>query len=616
MKLEKILSLLNSFEKNSLLKIIDSIVSSKPQNIKQINEILSEGNKDIRSLDNEIVSKVFKLIEEEFTSFLKNEFIKTTSQLDIITDIIIKDGNSLMRQEWFSKLYDKEIKLIEQKVKTLKENIFNEKSDLEDYRKRDYIIYKKCLETAYSNDLLNNQDKKITQEEQSVLLTLATQLELSQEEVKLLNYSILKIEKQQIENIINDLKNIGVLFFSKKNNMVYIADEIIKILRNIRGKEVADKYFRRVLRNLSNTQINLICKKHNLDSKLLIDEKIKQIINTSPSFTGVLSNDIFKEGIKLTERKAFFNEFCEKSLQINSNLKGSTLEEKISSLIIYFENIEKDEKIGISIDGFDKLLSDIKNQIPKVNEIIKTEFELQDDNVLLSSFLLNYNIKPRDIIELIPQDDLLNFCKTAEIKTRGDLISNILEAYKDSENLYLENYVNIAFRDLNTLKENGLVIKEAEIGLKFEELTRKIFETLGFIIDEDLRKKINTNKDIIDILINLGNDELIIIECKTVKESGYNKFSTVSRQLKSYINTATKNNFKVIKSLLVAPEFSDDFIKECGLDYELNLSLIDAKSLINIMEAFKKSKLKVFPYNLLMRDVLIQEERIIKSISK
>jgi hypothetical protein len=100
------------------------------------------------------------------------------------------------------------------------------------------------------------------------------------------------------------------------------------------------------------------------------------------------------------------------------------------------------------------------------------------------------------------------------------------------------------------------------------------------------------------------------------KRDHFNKFSTVSRQLKSYIITATKNNFKVIKSLLVAPEFSDDFIKECGLDYELNLSLIDAKSLINIMEAFKKSKLKVFPYNLLMRDVLIQEERIIKSISK
>jgi hypothetical protein len=34
---------------------------------------------------------------------------------------------------------------------------------------------------------------------------------------------------------------------------------------------------------------------------------------------------------------------CEEGLSI-SNLKGSTLEDKISSLITYFENIDKDER--------------------------------------------------------------------------------------------------------------------------------------------------------------------------------------------------------------------------------------------------------------------------------
>jgi hypothetical protein len=32
------------------------------------------------------------------------------------------------------------------------------------------------------------------------------------------------------------------------------------------------------------------------------------------------------------------------------------------------------------------------------------------------------------------------------------------------------------------------------------------------------------------------------------------------------MSLAEKNNYKVIKSLLVAPEFSDDFIKDCGLE--------------------------------------------------
>ncbi len=73
----------------------------------------------------------------------------------------------------------------------------------------------------------------------------------------------------------------------------------------------------------------------------------------------------------------------------------------------------------------------------------------------------------------------------------------------------------------------------------------------------------------------------------------------------------------MIKSLLVAPDFSDEFVNDCELEYDLNLSLITASSLINILEGFKNSgKHKKFPYKLLMRDVLIKEDRILKAISR
>lgn len=119
-----------------------------------------------------------------------------------------------------------------------------------------------------------------------------------------------------------------------------------------------------------------------------------------------------------------------------------------------------------------------------------------------------------------------------------------------------------------------------------------------------------------DLLINLGNNEIIIIECKTIKESGYNKFSSVSRQIKSYVELAKKNGLTIVKSLLVAPDFSDDFINECDLEFEINLSLITASSLANILDGFRNSKLEQFPYQLLLKDVLIKEERILKAISK
>lgn len=616
MKLELILDKLNSFEKNSFLNIIDHI-RKNPKNVEKVDKILdAETNPDLKNVDSINIAKVFNLIQDEFAEYVRKEFVNTASQLDILTDIIIRDGNCIMRQDWFSRLYDAELKKIEKKVKALEKSFESDKSGVDEQRKRDYKIYKECLQTAYLNDDEKQFDRKITEDELSILLTLSNQLELSQEEIKLINYIIVPIKKQLIDIVINELKNVGVLFCSKKHNTVYVADEVVRVLRKVRGKEIADKFFRRVLRLIREPQINLICKKHNIDWRQPYEQKIKEVINEGISFSGVLSNDIFKDGTKVTEKKKVINDLCDKGLSISPALKGAALEDKIGNLIKYFEDVEKDEKVGISIDGYEKLLLDMSGILSKLNAQIKDEFELQPEYILSGTLLLDYNIKPRDVLEIILTDDLEKFCKKREIKTRGNLIANILDAYKDSENLYLENYENIGFRNLSALKENDIRLKEGELGIKFENLTKSIFSKLGFNVDENIRKKLNTKKDKIDILLNLGNNDLILVECKTVKESGYNKFSSVSRQLKAYANLAESHEFKIVKSLLVAPEFSDDFVSDTELETELNLSLITASSLINILKGFKKSKRKGFPHVLLMRDVLIQEDRILKAIKK
>jgi hypothetical protein len=617
MKLANILDNLGSLEKNSFIKVIDNIIVNNPKNLKEIDKILSDTDKGLKSADSQNIAKIFGLIENEFTETIRDEFIDTSSQLDILIDIIIRDGNCIIKQDWFSRLYEVEIKKLKKKIKELDKNLKKPNIDLTQGRNRDYKIYYECVYTAHFNDTTNNRESKITDDELSILITLGKELGLSQEEIKLINYTVIPINLLGIDKVINSLKNIGVLFYSKKQNTVYIADEMVRILRIIRGKEIADKYLRRILRILRTPEINLIAKKHNIDRKLDSEGKIKEIINEGVSITSVLSNDMFKENTTLTNKKNNLNELWNNGLNQKSSLKGTTLEDKIENLISYFEIREKDEKVGISIDGFEKLLIELNETLPELNKQIKDAFEIQNEFVLKSSLLLNYNIKPRDILDLISIKQIVKFCKERGIKTRGDEILNILENYKDAENLYLENFVNIGFRDYNLLKENGISIKESGLGLKFEDLTKTIFTKLGFNVDEDLKKKLNTRKDKIDVLINLGNNELILIECKTVKESGYNKFSSVSRQLKSYNNLAKINDYKVIKLLLIAPEFSDDFVNDCELEYDLNLSLMTASSLIKILEGFKKSKKhKQFPYKLLMRDVLIKEDRILKAISR
>jgi len=617
MKLEKILDNLGSLEKNSFIKIIDSIISKSPKNSKEIEKILSVSDKGLKSVDSQNIATIFSLIEEEFTENIKSEFVDTSSQLDILVDIITRDGNNIMKQDWFSRLYELELKKLKKKISELRISINSDRSDLSQERKRDYIIYQSCVNTAYFNDLANNREPKISDDELSILVTLAKKLELSQEENKLINYMIVPVKQLDINIIINNLKNLGVIFYSKKHNTIFVADEIVRILRKFRGKEIADKYLRRILRVLKVPEINLIAKRHNINRKLSNEEKAKAILQDGITLTSILTSEVYKDGTKITEKKKFINELWGKRLNIKPSLKGVTLEDKIANLITYFENRERDEKVGISIDGYEKMLFELNETLPKLNKQIREAFELQDEFVLKSDFLIDYNIKPRDILDLISEKDILDFCTERNIKNRGDRILNILANYKDSENLYLENFENIGYRKYNELKENGIIIKESEIGIKFEELTKTILGKLGFNVDEKLRKTLNTKKDKIDIVVNLGNNELIIIECKTIKESGYNKFSSVSRQVKSYNNLAKKNGFEVRKLLLIAPDFSDEFVEDCELDVELDLSLLKASSLINILDGYKKStKYKQFPYKLLMRDVLINADRIIKAISK
>lgn len=618
MKLEKILDNLNSLEKNSFIKIIDNIIANNPKNGKQVDKILSESDKSgLKHLDNVIISKIFGLVEDEFARQIKIEFINTSSQLDILTDIIVRDGNCIMKQDWFSRLYETEIKHINKKIKELQNDVENPKSDISPSRRRDYKIYKACVDTAFNNDVDNNREAKITDDELSILLTLSKQLGLSKEEVKLINYLIIPAKKAEVDDVISYLKNLGIIFYSKKTSTIFVADEMVRLIRKVRGKEVADKFFRRILRSFREPQINLICKCHNIDRKQSLELKIKEIINEGIAFSDVLSSDVHKEGTNVSEKKKFLNELWSKNLGLNPALKGTTLEDKIENIIAYFESIEKDEKVGISVDGYEKLLTELSETLPKLNAQVKSEFELQEEAVLRSELLLDYNIKPRDILDLISATDISSFIKARELKSRGNDIENVLDAYKDSENLYLENYENIGARDLNTLKDNGIRIKESELGVKFEELTKNIFEQLGFNVNEQLRQEINTKKDKIDILLSLDNNDLFIVECKTIKESGYNKFSSISRQVGSYFKLAEEKGYRVSKILIIAPEFSNDFVTDCELDSELNLSLLTASSLMRILDGFKKSKKhKQFPYKLLMRDVLIQEDRIIKAIEK
>lgn len=213
MRISEILGKVNTFEKNNFLRVVDQIISQKPKNHKKVDKILSQIDGQIKNADNLSVESVYLLIENEYKECIQEEFKNTTNQLDIIVDILIRDGNSLMSREWLLHLYNKELKLIKKRVKAIQSNI----DEGGEERIRDYQVYQACVDTAFTNDEDNNSDKKVTGDEQSILNTLVRALELSHEEVKLINYSVVPLKKLDIDDLITYLVKSGILFYSKKN---------------------------------------------------------------------------------------------------------------------------------------------------------------------------------------------------------------------------------------------------------------------------------------------------------------------------------------------------------------------------------------------------------------
>ena len=453
-------------------------------------------------------------------------------------------------------------------------------------------------------------------EEKSVLYTLSKSLGLSNEEERSIAFSVLPMEKHDVDDIIAELKDAGIIFYNRKSNTLFVSDEIIWLLRDLLEIEIPKKYLRRILRHLNDPEINLITRKHNIDRKLHRNGKIKEIIKQGLNITHLLTSDIFSEKITKADRAKRIQNLIVKDLEIDLTVFGRSLEDKVANLFKYFNELEKDDTTSLSRDGFETYLKQLNESISEINNRIKEEFELQDEDVMSSEVLTDYNIGPRDVSYLLKRTELVDFCKKYGIKSRGNLVYNIINSFRNITDLYIENFECVGCRDIQTLREKGLSVKESELGSLYEKLTKDIFKKLGFNVDEKLRRELNTPKAKMDILLNLGGQDVIIVECKSVKDKDYNKYTAVSRQLKSYQNACKKKGYHVSQVVIVSTEFTEDFISECEYDYELSISLITSAGLVKIFEGLKESTLTELPVRLLLKDGILNADRIVNVLNR
>lgn len=612
MKLNQVLNHTNQVERSKFINCIDKLCQDNktdPELAKQLEKIDGQ----LKAASGNEINQLFSLVKEHFKKHIIEQVAIGGPQASLLINILARDGNCIATIPWIESLYAKEYS----EINTLSCSLIKE---IEEHESSDYSrltrldIYRACMHTAFNNDLKANRTAKISEDERGVLNVLSQRLGLSREEVNAIEHSVDPIPELGIEGALEYLRENGIILINRSRSEILVADEVVEILHEVLGKEIHDKFVLRILRSLSDAELSNILKHHGYRTRgIERQEKISTIAHSGLSIKNILMSDIHNDDATQNQRKERIKQLIE-DMDLDISRIGTRLQDRIDVLIDYLKTSEEDEFNALSVSGYKELLESLAQADPNVEERIRADFEIENKETLDPERLKALSITPLDILYLYSNDEIKTIRNDMGLPRRGNPRSQIIDSFASANDKLIENYHLLACRDLQGLHAVGIDIKESDIGIKFEETTRSILEQLGMNVDEDLRKDINTAKDKADIIVSLENDDVIVGEAKSFKNGQFAKYSTTSRQVKAYVKRCETNGHRVAQVLIVAPEFSEDFIDAADMDTEINISLLEASGLQKILAAYKQRRNPNFSPKLLTKGGLLKADLISKSI--
>lgn len=603
MKLGVVLDLLNQNEKSRFVNILTS-------QILESNEQLTKKTDTAAFVETFYTDEIRQRYKEVIRKALRDDI-----RVDIAADIFMTDGKGFMSRDGLSQDYKrKEGELNESKSEFLA--YMNDEKNANNPRLRDFKIYETCLKTAADNDKERLAEGQISFDELTVLEALRHALGLSDIESRILWMAHSNEDISiPVDDLIATLVSKGICFYKKSSMTIYIPDEFVRILRELRGLKLPFKYQRRIYNAMDERILNGIIKKYRIrldrtQVPIQKKDKIKAILNQYIDIRQVLLEDLYADNDGIKERKEKLSDFIDNRLKIQLEKQGRNLSEKVDYLIEYYV---KDELGGTSVlskDGYNKLLSDLSTC--GYESKIREELSLHNDIPIDAQTFSDLMIKPRDVLYLFSQGDLEAFGLTLQTKViRKDIINSILSAYVNAEDKLIENYILLAANNILALNEVGSGVISDEIGVTFEKITKTILFRLGVNINEELRGVVGSAKP--DIILTFP-DGIIIGECKSSRKQ-YSKFTSVTRQIGSYVKAYQKKGYRVLGAILFADSFTDDFIQDCQTFIDFSLCLVKAEDLKRLYDE-KRGQIKDFPYLLFQNRGLLDLNQTLKALNR
>lgn len=614
MKLNQVLSIVNQVEKSKFITSLDKLCLDAAKSNKQLAKTIDNIDGQIKNASGSEITQLYFAVRDFFKIAVKEQILMNSAQINLLVNILSRDGNCVARISWIENLYVREWNALQALAKDLQTEIKeNESNSLTD-RAKALSIYHACMTEAYVNDQRVNRDSKVTDDERGILNVLSSQLGLTTDECAAIEHLVDTTPKDGVLEALNILRDMGVVFISKKRQEVFVPDEIVELLNDVQGKDLADKHRLRLLRTFSDAELSNVLKAHGRKTRSVPRaDKILTIIHSGINAQELLSVDMHLPEDNQNQRKERLKQLIT-DLEIDTDKLGTTLDERTQLIVSSLADATDKEFDSLSASGFKELLKTLEEHFPAIIQVIKSQFELEENEVVDTDKLRALSITPYDILYLLSNDEIKTVRDSMSLPKRGNPRFAILECFANATDKLIDNYDLLARRDVNLLREFGAEVAEADIGVKFEEVTKAIFELLDLNIDEDVRKEINTSKDKADIIISLSDDDIIIGEAKTCKSGDFAKYSSTSRQVKAYVTRAESLGKRVAQVLIIAPSFSDDFIESAEMDTEINISLLEAKGLKLILDAFKSKRNPRFSPKLLTKGGLLKAELIAKTI--
>lgn len=614
MKLNQVLTIVNQVEKSKFITSLDKLCLDAAKSNKQLARTIDNIDGQIKNASGSEITQLYSAVRDFFKVSVKEQILMNSAQINLLVNILSRDGNCVARISWIESLYAREWRALQALAKELLAEIKEGEAESISDRAKALSIYHACMTEAHTNDKRINRDSKVTDDERGILNVLGAKLGLTADECAALEHLVDSIPKDGVLEALNILRDMGVVFISKKRQEVFVPDEIVELLNDIQGKDLADKHRLRLMRTFSDAELSNVLKAHGRKIRGVDRaDKIHTIIHSGLSAQELLSSDMHAPEDNQNQRKERLKQLIA-DLEIDTDKLGTTLDERIQLIISSLANATEKEFDSLSASGFKELLKTLEEHFPTIMKVIKSQFELEENEQIDTEKLRALSITPYDILYLLSNEEVKTVRDSMSLSKRGNPRFAILECFANATDKLIDNFDALARRDVNALRELGSEVAEADIGVKFEEVTKAIFELLDLNIDEDVRKEINTSKDKADIIIALGGDDIIIGEAKTCKSGDFARYSTTSRQVKAYVNRAESLGKRVAQVLIIAPSFSEDFIESAEMDTEVNISLLEAKGLKLILDAFKAKRNPKFSAKLLTKGGLLKAELIAKNI--